>query len=164
MPSFDVVSEVDLQEVRNAVDQASRELTTRFDFKGTDSTIEFSEKTQVIQLASGSEERLKAVVVVLEEKCVKRKVSLKTLDYAKIEAASGESVRQQVKLTMGISSEKAKEIGKFLKGLSLKGVSHQIQGDSMRITGKKRDDLQAAIAALKDHDFGIPLQFENFRD
>ncbi len=164
MPSFDVVSEVDLQEVRNAVDQASRELTTRFDFKGTDSTVDFNEKTQVIQLASGSEERLKAIVVVLEEKCVRRKVSLKTLEYAKIAAASGESVRQQVKLTMGISSEKAKEIGKFLKGLSLKGINHQIQGDSMRITGKKRDDLQAAIAALKENDFGIPLQFENFRD
>ncbi len=164
MPSFDVVSEVDLQEVRNAVDQASRELGTRFDFKGTDSSVEFNEKTQTIDLESASEERLKAVTVVLEEKCVKRKVSLKTLDYGKIEAASGERVRQHVKLTMGISSEKAKDIGKFLKGLPLKGVSHQVQGDSVRVTGKKRDDLQAAIAALREHDFGIPLQFENFRD
>ena len=164
MPSFDVVSEVDLQEVRNAVDQVSRELTTRFDFKGTDSTIEFVEKNHQIDLEASSEDRMKAIVVVLEEKCVKRKVSLKTLEYGKLEAASGERVRQHVKLTMGISSEKAKEIGKHIKGLGLKGTNHQIQGDSLRVTGKKRDDLQAAIAALKDHDFGIPLQFENFRD
>ncbi len=164
MPSFDVVSEVDLQEVRNAVDQVSRELTTRFDFKGTDSSVEFNEKNHEIQLESASEERMRAVIVVLEEKCVKRKVSLKTLDYAKIEQASGERVRQQVKLTIGISSEKAKEIGKFIKSLTLKGINHQIQGDSLRVTGKKRDDLQAAIAALKENDFGIPLQFENFRD
>lgn len=164
MPTFDVVSEVDMQEVRNAVDQASRELANRFDFKGTDSSIELNDKTNTIEIESASEERLKAVVVVLEEKCVKRKVSLKTLDYGKLEAASGDRMRQQVKLTMGISSEKAKDIGKFLKGLPLKGVSHQIQGDTVRVSGKKRDDLQAAIAALREHDFGIPLQFENFRD
>lgn len=164
MPTFDVVSEVDMQEVRNAVDQASRELANRFDFKGTDSSIELNDKTNTIDIESASEERLKAVVVVLEEKCVKRKVSLKTLDYGKLEAASGDRMRQQVKLTMGISSEKAKDIGKFLKGLPLKGVSHQIQGDTVRVSGKKRDDLQAAIAALREHDFGIPLQFENFRD
>ena len=164
MPTFDVVSEVDMQEVRNAVDQASRELANRFDFKGTDSSIELNDKTNTIDIESASEERLKAVVVVLEEKCVKRKVSLKTLDYGKLEAASGDRMRQQVKLTMGISSEKAKDIGKFLKGLPLKGVSHQIQGDTVRVSGKKRDDLQAAIAALREHDFGIPLQFENVRD
>ena len=164
MPSFDVVSEVDLQEVRNAVDQASRELTTRFDFKGTDSSIGFVEKNHQIDLESASEERLKAVIVVLEEKFVKRKLSLKTLDYGKIEAASGERVRQHVKLTMGISSDKAKEIGKFLKGLPIKGISHSNQGDSLRVTGKKRDDLQGTIAALREQDFDIPLQFENFRD
>jgi uncharacterized protein YajQ (UPF0234 family) len=164
MPTFDVVSEVDMQEVRNAVDQASRELATRFDFKGTDSSVELDEKAKSIQLASASEERLKAVVQVLEEKFVKRKVSLKSLDYGKVEEAAKQSVRQPVKLAVGISDEKAKEIGKFIKGLGLKGLNHQIQGDQLRVNGKKRDDLQAAIAAMRDHDFGIPLQFTNFRD
>ncbi len=164
MPTFDVVSEVDLQEVRNAVDQASRELLTRFDFKGTDSTITLDDKGATISMESSSEERLKASIVVLEEKMVRRKVSLRALDYAKIEQASHDRVRQSVKLAVGISDEKAKEIGKFLKGLALKGVNHQVQGDQLRVSGKKRDDLQAAIAALREHDFGIPLQFENFRD
>ena len=164
MPTFDVVSELDMQEVRNAVDQVSRELSTRFDFKGTESTAELEEKALVIQLASASEDRLKAVVQVLEEKFVKRKLSLKTLDYGKIEEAAKATVRQAVKLTVGISSEKAKEIGKFLKENAPKGVNHSVQGDQLRVNGKKRDDLQAAIAALREHDFGIPLQFENFRD
>ncbi|HEY3834800.1 MAG TPA: YajQ family cyclic di-GMP-binding protein [Acidimicrobiia bacterium] len=164
MPTFDVVSEVDLQEVRNAVDQASRELTTRFDFKGTDTSVTLDEKGTSIAMQSSSEDRLKAAIVVLEEKMVKRKVSLKALDYAKIEPAARDHVRQNVTLAMGISDTKAKEIGKFIKGLSLKGVNHQIQGDQLRVSGKKRDDLQSAIAALREHDFGIPLQFQNFRD
>ena len=164
MPTFDVVSEVDLQEVRNAVDQASRELTTRFDFKGTDTSVSLDDKGDTIALESSSEDRLKAAVVVLEEKMVKRKVSLKALDYGKVEPAARDHVRQSVKLAMGISDTKAKEIGKFIKALSLKGVNHQIQGDQLRVSGKKRDDLQNAISAMKDHDFGIPLQFQNFRD
>lgn len=164
MPTFDVVSEVDMQEIRNAVDQASRELTTRFDFKGTNSDVTLDDKTKAIELVSVSEERLKAVVQVLEEKLVKRKVSLKVLDYGKVEEAAKSTVRQALKLTVGISSEKAKEIGKFLKEAAPKGVSHSVQGDQLRIQGKKRDDLQAAIAKLKEHDFGIPLQFTNFRD
>jgi hypothetical protein len=164
MPTFDVVSEVDLQEVRNAVDQTSRELTTRFDFKGTDTNVELDDKGSTIAMQSSSEDRLKAAIVVLEEKMVKRKVSLKALDYAKIEPAARDHVRQTVTLAMGISDTKAKEIGKFIKGLSLKGVNHQIQGDQLRVSGKKRDDLQSAIAALREHDFGIPLQFQNFRD
>ena len=162
MPSFDVVSEVDLQEVRNAVDQARRELSTRFDFKGTDSTVDLTEKE--IELHSASEERLKAVAQVLEEKLVRRKVSLKTLDYGKVEEAAKGTARQHVTLNVGISDEKAREIGKFLKGLSLKGVQHQVQGDQLRVSGKKRDDLQSAIAAMKEHDFAVPLQFTNFRD
>jgi uncharacterized protein YajQ (UPF0234 family) len=160
MPTFDVVSELDMQEVRNAVDQASREVSTRFDFKNTASTIELKEKT--IELATESESRLTALTQVLEEKMVKRQVSLKALSYGK-EATKG-TVRQVVTLNSGISTEKGKEIGKFLKELGLKGVSHQIQGDQLRITGKKRDDLQTAIAAIKEHDFGVPLQFTNFRD
>jgi uncharacterized protein YajQ (UPF0234 family) len=162
MPSFDVVSEVDHQEVRNAVDQTAREIATRFDFKGTDSTIELKDTT--IELASASEDRLKALVQVLEEKLVKRKVSLKLLSYGKIEEATKGSVRQTATLNVGINADKAREIGKFIKGLTLKGVQHQVQGEQLRVTGKKRDDLQAAIAALREHDFEIPLQFNNFRD
>ena len=162
MPTFDVVSEVDLQEVRNAVDQASRELANRFDFKGTDSVVELKDNS--ILLESASEERLKAVVQVLEEKLVKRKVSLKALDYGKVEEATHGRARQTVTLAVGINSDKAREIGKFIKGLGLKGVQHQVQGEQLRITGKKRDDLQTAIAKMKESDFGVPLQFTNFRD
>ena len=162
MPSFDVVSELDMQEVRNAVDQAQREIATRFDFKNTGSSIELTPKT--IDLETESEPRLEALHQVLEEKLVRRKVSLKALEYGKIEEASKGAVRQTVALNVGISSDKAREIGKFVKELGLKGVQHQVQGDQLRVTGKKRDDLQAAIAAMREHDFGVPLQFTNFRD
>ena len=162
MPTFDVSSEVDQQEVRNAVDQAAREVTTRFDFKGTDSSIELDEAA--ITLRSSSEDRLRALNTVLEEKLVKRKVSLKALDHGKVEDAAGGSVRQVITLVAGISSEKAKDLNKHIKGLGLKGIQSQTQGEQVRVSGKKRDDLQAVIAALKDHDFGIPLQFGNFRD
>ena len=162
MPSFDVVSEVDMQEVRNAVDQASREVATRFDFKDTGSSIELGDKT--IELHTASEERLRALTQVLEEKLVRRKVSLKALDYGKPEEAAKGTVRQTVSLSVGINDEKARAIGKYIKGLGMKGIQHQVQGQQLRVTGKKRDDLQAVIAALKDDDLGIPLQFENFRD
>ena len=115
-------------------------------------------------MRSGSEDRLNAVRQVLEEKLVKRKVSLKALEYLKVEDAAGGTVRQVAKINAGISSEKAKEVNKPIKGLGLKGIQSQTQGDQVRVTGKKRDDLQAVIAALKEVDFGIPLQFENFRD
>lgn len=162
MPSFDIVSEVDQQEVRNAVDQTARELATRFDFKGTDSSIELKDTS--IELASASDDRLKALVQVLEEKLVRRKVSLKALSYGKVEEASKGSVRQTATLNVGISDEKAREIGKFIKGLGLKGLQHQVQGQQLRVSGKKRDDLQGAIASVREHDFGVPLQFTNFRD
>ena len=162
MPSFDVTSEVDMQEVRNAVDQASREIVNRFDFKGTDSSIELGDDS--ITMNSASEDRLIALRQVLEEKLVKRKVSLKVLDYGELEEASGARARQGATLTSGISSEKAKELNKHIKGLSMKGVQSQTQGEQLRVTGKKRDDLQNVIAALKESDFGIPLQFGNFRD
>jgi uncharacterized protein YajQ (UPF0234 family) len=162
MPTFDVVSDLDMQEVRNAVDQAQREVSTRFDFKGTGSTVELKDTT--IELATESESRLQALTQVLEEKLVRRKVSLKALDFGKVEEASKGTVRQTVTLRMGISSDKAREIGRFLKELNLKGVQHQVQGDQLRVSGKKRDDLQAAIAAMRDHDFELPLQFTNFRD
>ena len=162
MPTFDVVSQVDMQELRNAVDQASREVSTRYDFKGTDSKIDLTEKG--IELETENDQRLKALVQVLEEKLVKRKVSLKVLGYGKVEEATKGRARQQVTLNVGINQEKGKAIGKFLKDLGLKGLSHQIQGDQLRISSKKRDHLQDAIEAIKGHDFGIPLQFENFRD
>ena len=162
MPSFDVVSEIDRQEVRNAVDQAAREVATRYDFKGTNSSVDLSE--DAITLHTVSEDRLTALRQVLEEKLVKRKVSLKSLDYQKIEEASGGTARQVVKLVAGISRDKATTLNKFIKGLGLKGVQSQVQGEQLRVTGKKRDDLQSAIAAMKEEDFGIPLQFTNFRD
>ena len=162
MPSFDVVSEVDMQEVRNAVDQAARELNTRFDFKGTDSTIELGDHELVLR--SSTEDRLGAVRQVLEEKLVRRQVPLKAVAYGKVEEASGGSARQHVAINAGISSDKARELNKFIKNLGLKGVQSQTQGDQLRVSGKKRDDLQAVIAGLKGEDFGIALQFTNFRD
>ena len=162
MPSFDVVSEVDKQELRNAIDQAQREIATRYDFKNTDSSIEQNEF--VLTLRTSSEDRLAALRTVVEEKLVKRGVSLKGLDYGKIEEATQNSVRQVVTIKVGISSDKAREINKMIKEKGPKGVSSQTQGESVRVTGKKRDDLQAVIALLKEEDFGIPLQFNNFRD
>jgi len=162
MPTFDVVSEVDMQEVRNAVDQAQREVSTRFDFKGTNSKVELKETE--LELETESEDRLRALRQILEEKLVKRKVSLKALDYQKVEEATKGRSRQHVKLAVGINQDKAKEIGKFVKGLGLKGLSHQIQGDQLRVQSKKRDDLQKAIQELKGRDFGIPLDCTNFRD
>lgn len=162
MPSFDVVSEVDMQEVRNAVDQAQREVATRFDFKDTGSSIELNDKE--LKLASSSEDRMKALVQVIEEKFVKRQVSLKSLDYGKVEDAAKGTVRQVLTLKAGISSDNAKAINKKIKELNLKGIQSQTQGEQVRVTGKKRDDLQGVIAALKEADVGIPLQFQNFRD
>lgn len=163
MPSFDVVSQFDLQEVRNAVDQTAREASQRYDFKGTDSKVELSGDT-AISLESASEDRLRALYQVLEEKLVKRQVSLKVLEPGDIEEASGARARQSVVLTAGISSEKAKELNKFIKALGVKGIQSQTQGDQLRVIGKKRDTLQEVIAALRENDFGVPLQFENFRD
>ncbi|MDP1819595.1 MAG: YajQ family cyclic di-GMP-binding protein [Acidimicrobiales bacterium] len=162
MPSFDVVSEIDQQEVRNAVDQVARETATRYDFKGTGTIIELT--TDEIKLHSSSEDRLAALRQLLEEKLVKRKVSLRALDYQKVEEASGAAARQVVKLVAGISRDKATELNKHIKSLGLKGVQSQVQGEQLRVIGKKRDDLQAVIASLKERDFGVPLQFSNFRD
>jgi uncharacterized protein YajQ (UPF0234 family) len=162
MPSFDITSEVDGQEIRNAVDQASREVANRFDFKNTDSSLELGETT--ITLRSSTEDRLAALRQVLEEKFVKRGISMKALSYEKVEQASGATVRQVATLVAGINSDRAKDLNKFIKGLGLKGVQSQTQGEQVRVTGKKRDDLQAVITACKEHDFGIPLQFGNFRD
>ncbi len=162
MPTFDVVSEVDAQEVRNAVDQAQREIANRFDFKNTNSTIEQNE--MVITLHTVSRDRLDALRTVLEEKLVKRGVSLKGVDYGDIQDATQNTVRQVVTIKVGISSDKAREVNKLIKEVGPKGVSSQTQGEAIRVTAKKRDDLQTVIAALKAADLEIPLQFQNFRD
>ena len=162
MPSFDIVSDVDRQEIRNAVDQAQREISTRFDFKNTNSTIE--QKDLAITLHTVSEDRLKALRLVLEERLVKRGVSLKGLDWGKVDEATQNTVRQVVTIKVGISSDKAREINKLIKEKSPKGVSSQTQGEQVRVTSKKRDDLQSVISLLKGADLGIPLQFNNFRD
>jgi uncharacterized protein YajQ (UPF0234 family) len=162
VPTFDIVSEVDMQEVRNAVDQANREASTRFDFKGTESTIELGEGELVLN--SSTEDRLKALHQVLEEKLVRRQVSLKAFEDGRIEEASRGAARQKVAIRAGISQDHAKRLNRFIKDLGLKGISSQTQGTQVRVTGKKRDDLQAVIAACREEDFGIPLQFENFRD
>ena len=162
MPTFDVVSEVDLQEVRNAVDQAAREVATRFDFKDTNSRVELGDGT--ITLASITEDRLTALRQVLEEKLVKRKISLKSIEFGNVEDATGSTVRQVATLTAGINSDKSREINKFLKALGIKGLQSQTQGEQIRVQHKKRDALQEAMAALKDEDFGVPLQYQNFRD
>ena len=162
MPSFDISSEVDHQEVTNAMDQAAREVSTRFDFRDTNSAAELGDGT--ITIRSMSEDRLRAVRQVVEEKLVRRKVSLKALDWGNIEPASGGTVRQVATLVAGISSDKARDVNKFVKGLGLKGVQTQTQGEQVRAMAKKRDQLQTVIAELKGHDFGIPIDTGNFRD
>lgn len=162
MPSFDVVSEFNMQDVRDAVDQAAREISQRFDFKNTNSSIELGDAE--VKMASVSEDRLAALRQVLEEKFAKRKVSMKVLEYGEVEQASGSTVRQSVALVSGISSEKAKELNKAIKAMGIKGVQSSTQGDQLRVSAKKRDALQEVISELKAGDFGIPLQYNNFRD
>ncbi|MBB6142214.1 hypothetical protein HNQ77_000152 [Silvibacterium bohemicum] len=160
--SFDIVSKVDIQEVRNAIDQASKEVHARFDLKDSKSEIKLAEEDKVLQLASENEYKLKAVIEILQQKMVKRGIPLKNLEYGKVEAATGSSVRQKITLQQGIPSEKAKDIVRVIKD-SKKKVQATIQGDTVRITGKDRDTLQEVIALLKGKDFGIDMQFTNFR-
>lgn len=162
--SFDVVSEIDLQEVRNAVDQAKREITQRYDFKGTGSDIELTEDDHkpVIVIRSNTEQKVKDVAKVLDEKLVKRKVSLKALQRGDIQHAGGGTARQMMGLNQGISQDKAREIVKTVKDMKTKAQA-AVQGDQVRISSKSRDTLQEIIAALKEKDFGIPLQFVNYR-
>jgi cyclic-di-GMP-binding protein len=158
--SFDVVSEVDPQEVINALDQARREITQRFDFKNTGT--EIRHEGEHIEVRSNSEGRVQAAVDVIKEKMVRRNVSLKALSEGKVEPAGGNNYKQGIDIVHGISDEKARSINKFIKGLGAK-VQSQIQGDQLRVSSKSRDDLQTVIAALKEEDFGIPLQFTNYR-
>ncbi len=158
--SFDIVSEVDHQEVKNAISQAMKEIQTRFDLKGSNSNIELT--GEEIVLTSADEFKIKAVRDVLETRLVKRNVPLKALDYGKVEMALGQTARQKVKLQKGIPTDKAREIVKLIKGSKLK-VQAAIQGDQLRVTGKNRDDLQAVIRLLKETDLGIDMQFTNYR-
>ena len=159
--SFDIVSKVDIQEVKNAIDQASKEVHARFDLKNSKSSIAL-EGDDVVQLASQDEYTLKAVIEILAQKFVKRNVSLKNLEYEKIEPAANSSVRQKIKLKQGISSEPAKKIVALIRDSKLKAQS-SIQGDTVRVTSKDRDTLQQIIALLRGKDLGIDLQFTNFR-
>jgi uncharacterized protein YajQ (UPF0234 family) len=162
MPSFDIVSEVDHQEVKNAIDQAQRELVNRFDFKNTNSSIE--QKDLILVLRTSTVDRLNALRILLEEKLVRRKISLKGIEWGNVEAASGERVRQVVTITIGITSEKSRQILRLIKEKAPKGISGQFQNDHIRVTGKKRDELQETMAIIKQANVEIPLQFNNFRD
>ena len=158
--SFDIVSKTEMQEVTNAIQQAQKELAQRFDFKGSKSSIELT--GEEIVLVSDDEGKLRSVKDILETKLVKRGVSLKALDYASLEQAAGGTVRQKAKIVQGIEIEKAKAIVKAIKDAKLK-VQASIQSDQVRVTGRAKDDLQKAMAIVKGHDYGIPLQFTNYR-
>jgi len=159
--SFDVVSKVDIQEVKNAIDQASKEVHARFDLKNSKSTITL-EGNETVQLASQDEYTIKAVTDILQQKFVKRGVSLKNLDYEKIEPATNSSVRQKIKLKQGVNSDAAKKIVAAIKESKVKAQA-SIQGDTVRVSSKDRDTLQSVIALLRGKDFGIDLQFTNYR-
>lgn len=158
--SFDIVSEVNMQEIDNALNQARREIETRFDFKGSKSEIRFDKDT--ITLISDDDFKLRNVVDILEGKMVKRGVDLKALKYSKAEPAGGDTVRQQVSIQQGIDKDLAKEIVKDIKNSKIK-VQASVQGNKVRVAGKNRDDLQAVIKLLKEKDYDIPLQFANYR-
>ncbi|MBF0622311.1 MAG: YajQ family cyclic di-GMP-binding protein [Magnetococcales bacterium] len=161
MPSFDIVSEVDLQEVDNAVNQAAKEIRTRYDFRGSESKL--SRDEAVITIVSDDEYKLEQVIDVLKTKMVRRKIDPETLDYADIEPASGSLVRQLVTVRQGVERDMARKIVKDIKNSKIK-VQAAIQGEQIRVTGKKRDDLQQVIALIKTKSYGLPLQYINFRN
>jgi len=161
MPSFDVVSRVDNQEVRNAVDQSMREIVNRYDFKGTNTTVALTDEG--ITVESASDQRVEAAIDVLKTKLVRRKVSLKSLAGGEIKPAAGGRSRAEYTLSHGISQDAARELSKHIRDMGSK-VQVQIQGDQLRVQGKKRDELQAVIAELKGLDYALPLQYVNYRD
>jgi cyclic-di-GMP-binding protein len=162
MPSFDVVSQLDLQEVDNALNQARKEVLQRYDFKDTGTVIDWDKK-ETISIESKDEFKVKAVDDVLREKLARRHVALKAVDFGKVEPGPGGRSKQEIKLKQGIDADRAREIVKLVKEAKLK-VQAQVMGDQVRVSGKKRDDLQAAIQAIRDRDLDLPLQFINFRD
>ena len=160
-PSFDVVSEVDMQEVSNAVNQTVKEITQRFDFKGSKSVVEI-ENGNAINIVTEDDTRMRNIVDILQSKVSKRGVAIKNLEYGKVEPAAGGMVRQSIRVKQGIEADVAKKITKDIKNLKVK-VQAQLQDDQVRVSGKKIDDLQAVIAFLKSQDYGVELQFSNFR-
>ena len=160
MPTFDVVSEVDQHELGNAIDQASREIGTRFDFKGTSASVELNDK--VIAIVADSDFQVQQIHPILYQKMISRKIDIASLEPGKVEP-SGKGVKQSMTVRQGIDRETAKKAVAAIKGSKLK-VQAQVQGEQLRVTGKKRDDLQSAMKVLKDADLGLPLQFQNFRD
>ena len=160
-PSFDVVSEVDMQEVSNAVNQTVKEITQRFDFKGSKSVVEI-ENGNAIKIVRDEDTRMRNIVDILQSKFIKRGVAIKNLEYGKVEPAAGGMVRQSIRVKQGIEADVAKKITKDIKNLKVK-VQAQLQDDQVRVSGKKIDDLQAVIAFLKSQDYGVELQFSNFR-
>ncbi|OIN97265.1 YajQ family cyclic di-GMP-binding protein [Candidatus Desantisbacteria bacterium CG1_02_38_46] len=160
--SFDIVSVLNMQEVDNAVNQTMKEILQRFDFRGSKSQITLDKDKKIVTLISDDESKLKSVVDILQTKLVKRGISLKALVYGKVEPALGSMVRQVVTLQQGISQEKAKDITKLIRDTGLK-LRTQIQGDEIRVFSKSKDDLQTTIGMLREKDFGVPLQFANYR-
>jgi cyclic-di-GMP-binding protein len=163
MPSFDIVSEIDLQEVDNAINQVSKEISQRFDFRGTDAKIEFDKPTNTITLSANSEQKIETIVDILQSKAIKRGIDIKSFKVDKAQPASGNILKSKVSLIQGIDRDNGKKITKHIKELKMK-VQASINDDKVRVTGKKRDDLQDAIQALKQLKCDVPLQFENFRD
>lgn len=160
--SFDVVSEVDAQEVDNAVNQAKKEVEQRYDFKGSDTSIDLNQKEKTITLATADDMKLRALTEILNAKMIKRNISLKALEYGDPQQASGNTLRQVVKIKHGLTTEQAKEVTKLVKDTKMK-VQAQIQGEAVRITGKSKDDLQTAIQQIKAKEFNFPIQFTNYR-
>jgi uncharacterized protein YajQ (UPF0234 family) len=163
MPSFDVVNQVDMQEIDNAVNMTRKMITTRYDFRGSKSEISFDRKEERINILTEDTMKLKAIEGDLSTNLSKRKISPRAMDQGKVENAAGDMVRREVRIIAGIDSEKAREIVKIVKGMKIK-VQAKIMDDQVRVTGKKRDDLQQVIAALKEAELGIPLQYINMRD
>ena len=161
--SFDITSATNLAEVQNACNQCMLEIRQRFDFKGSKSQVEIDMKTAEVKIISDDAHKLNSVIDILKGKLVKRKVSIKALEYGNIEAASGDTVRQSIKIQQGIPQEKGKDIVKHIKSMGLKKVQAQIMDDQLRVTGKDKDDLQSVIADLKKKDFGIDMTFTNYR-
>jgi len=160
--SFDIVCKIDMQEMDNAINQARQEVSQRYDFKGSKSEINLDKGANTLTLTSDDDYKLTALTDILQSKLVKRKISLKALGYGKVEQAAGGTVRQVVTLQNGIPQDKAKEIVKLIKNMKLK-VNAAIQGDQLRVSGKKLDDLQAVMGMLKEQDLGIHMQFVNYR-
>ena len=161
--SFDITSATDLAEVQNACNQTMLEIRQRFDFKGSKSQVELDSKKAQVTIDADDGNKLNAVVDILQSKLIKRKVSIKALDYGKVEPASGDAVRQVITIQQGIPQEKGKEIMKFIKSLGIKKVQAQIADDQVRVSGKDKDDLQSVITSLKEKDFGVDMSFTNYR-